>query len=83
VWPSVCQVTYVVQALLGRSFHDRTVATIRKTPFRPTNCEYVVRSLGVMKESDFTPGYNVALSSEDVDKVDYGQWWGWQAGSGY
>jgi len=58
--------------LKERSYHDRTVATIRKTPFRLTNREYVVRSFGVMKGGVFG-GFKVVLSSEDVDKVDYGQ----------
>ena len=58
--------------LNDRSFHDSTVATIHKTPFRLTNREYVVRSLGAMK-GGLTPSLNVALTSEDVGKVDYGQ----------
>jgi len=52
--------------------NDCTVATIHKTPFRLTDREYVVRSLGAMK-GGFNPGYSVALSSEDMGKVDYGQ----------
>ena len=61
--------------LKERSFHDRTVATILKTPFRLTNREYVVRSLGVMKggANALGSGYNVALASENVGEVDYGQ----------
>jgi len=61
--------------LKERSFHDRTVATIRKTPFRLTNREYVVRSLGVMKggANALGCGCNVALASENVGEVDYGQ----------
>jgi len=59
--------------LNDRSVHDRTVATIHKTPFRLTNREYVVRSLGVMKADNFNPSLNVALTSEEVGKVDYGQ----------
>ena len=60
--------------LKERSFHDRTVATIRKTPFHLTNREYVVRSLGVMKggANALGTGYNVALASENVGQVDYG-----------
>jgi len=58
--------------LKERSVHDRTVATIRKTSFRLTNREYVVRSFGVMK-GGFAPCFNIALTSEEVGKVDYGQ----------
>jgi len=54
------------------SFHDRTVVTIRKTPFRLTNREYVLRSLGV-KKGGLSISFAVSLTSEDVDKVDYGQ----------
>jgi len=59
--------------LNDRSVHDRTMATIHKTPFRFTNREYVVRSLGVMMADHFNPSLNVALTSEEVGEVDYGQ----------
>ena len=59
--------------LKERSVHDRTVATIRKTPFRLTSREYVVRCLGAMKADSFSPCFYVALTSEEVGKVDYGQ----------
>jgi len=58
--------------LNDRSDHDRTVATIHKTTFRLTNREYVVHSLGVMR-GGFTQSLNIALTSEEVGKVDYGQ----------
>jgi len=61
--------------LKERSVHDRTVATIRKTPVLLTNREYVVRSLGVVRGgfNALGSGYNVALESEDMGEVDYGQ----------
>jgi len=56
--------------LRERSDHDRTTATIRKTPFRLTSREYVTRSVGVASS---LVSLAVAFSSEDVGKIDYGQ----------